>query len=104
MIYISHPYSGKPENKQKVEEIIKNLVISHPENTYISPIHCFGFMYELVDYQTGLEMCLRLLESCDKMLVFGDWQSSRGCNAEILHAGFNFIEYEIIGNKEDDQK
>jgi cell division FtsZ-interacting protein ZapD len=100
MIYISHPYGGKEENKLKVEEVIKKLVVENPSETYISPIHCFGFMYELVDYQSGLEMCLRLLESCDKMLVFGDWQNSRGCNAEILHAGFNHIQYEIVDKLE----
>lgn len=95
LIYISHPYGGLKENKLSVEGIIKNLAVKHPENTYISPIHCFGFMYDLVNYETGLEMCLRLLDKCEKMLVFGDWKSSRGCTAEVLYAENNFIPYEI---------
>mgnify|MGYP003815896033 FL=1 len=95
MIYISHPYGNQPENKQKVEEIIRELVLSHPEHTYISPIHCFGFMYHDFDYETGLEMCLNLLEKCDKMLVFGDWKSSRGCTAEVLYCEMHMIPYEI---------
>lgn len=99
MIYISHPYGNQPENKQKVEEIIRELVLSHPEHTYISPIHCFGFMYHDFDYETGLEMCLNLLEKCDKMLVFGDWKSSRGCTAEVLFAENHMIPYEIVKNR-----
>lgn len=95
MIYISHPYGNQPENKKKVEEIIRGLALSHSENTYISPIHCFGFMYHDFDYETGLEMCLNLLEKCDKMYVFGDWENSRGCTAEVLFAEMHMIPYEI---------
>lgn len=96
MIYISHPYGGQDENRQKVENIIRTLALSHPENTYVSPIHCFGFLYDLVDYEQGLEMCLNLLEKCDKMLVFGDWKNSRGCKAEVLFAEMHMIPYEIM--------
>lgn len=96
LIYISHPYGGQAENKKKVEEIIRGLATSHPEHTYISPIHCFGFMYHDFDYETGLEMCLNLLKACDKMCVFGDWKNSRGCTAEVLFAEMHMIPYEII--------
>ncbi len=96
MIYISHPYGGKEENKLKVEAIIKELAVNHPDNTYISPIHTFGFMYDSVDYETGLQMCLNLLETCDKMLVFGDWKQSRGCTAEVLYAEMHFIPFDIL--------
>lgn len=95
LIYISHPYGGKQENKQKVEEIINKLVQTNPENTYISPIHCFGFMYDAISYEQGLEMCLNLLERCDKMMVFGNWKNSRGCTAEVLFAEMHMIPYEI---------
>jgi len=97
LIYISHPYGNNPENIKKVEEIIHRLVKEHPENTYISPIHCFGFMYNSVSYEAGLEMCLNLLDRCEKMMVFGNWQDSRGCNAEILHASYNHTCFEIVG-------
>jgi hypothetical protein len=97
IIYVSHPYGGIEENKQKVEAIVRSLAKENPQHIYISPIHCFGFMYTDTDYETGLDMCLKLLDKCDKMLVFGDWKSSRGCNAEILYADVNFIPYEIMG-------
>jgi hypothetical protein len=96
LIYISHPYGGQEENKQEVEKIIRRLTLLYPEHTYVSPIHCFGFMYDLVQYETGLDMCLELLSKCDKMLVFSDWKSSRGCTAEVLFAEMHMIPYEIM--------
>jgi hypothetical protein len=98
MIYISHPYSGKEENKLKIEAIVRELVAKNPGVTYISPVHAFGYLYNDVDYEAGLEMCLRLLDVCNKMLVFGDWKKSRGCTAEVLYCQQNFIPYEIAGD------
>ena len=86
MIYVSHPFSGKYENKLKVEKIILDLRDKHPEFTYVSPIHCFSFMYDKYDYNTGIIMCLDLLVACDAMYVYGDYQNSRGCMIEISHA------------------
>ena len=78
MIYISHPYGGKEENKLKIEAIVRKLVKENPGVTYISPVHAFGYLYNDVDYETGLEYCLNLLDVSDRMLVFGDWKYSRG--------------------------
>lgn len=95
-IYVSHPYDGKEENRQKVEKIIQRLIEIYPHDTFISPIHAFGFLYDKVDYETGLEWCLDLLEGCDKMYVFGDWKKSRGCQAEVQFCDNNFIDYKIM--------
>lgn len=100
LVYISHPYGGKEENKQKVEEIVSNLVKQNSGITYISPIHALDYLYHDVSYEAGLEMCLNLLEKCDKMLVFGDWKNSRGCTAEVLFAEMHVISYEIVNDKE----
>lgn len=94
-IYVSHPFGGKHENILEVENIIKELVKLNPDYTYISPIHTFGYLYDAVDYETGLQWCLELLDICDKMLVFGDWKQSRGCTAEVLYAEMHMIPYEI---------
>lgn len=98
MIYVSHPFGGKEENKQKVEEIVRGLVKQNPGTTYISPIHAIGYLYSDVSYEQGMEYCLNLLDKCDKMLVFGDHASSRGCTAEILYCQEFFIPYEIVGD------
>lgn len=97
MIYISHPFGGLKENVLKVEKIIESLVEEYPDETFVSPIHCFGFMYDTVDYDKGLDMCLELLSKCDKMLVFGDWCTSTGCMTEITYANIRNIPYEMIG-------
>lgn len=96
LIYISHPYSAKEENKLKVESIVRKLAKEHPEHTYISPIHTFGFTYNDFDYETGLNMCLELLRRCDMMYVFGDYQNSKGCKEEIKFCEDNGIEYKIF--------
>lgn len=95
LIYISHPFGNKPENMDKVEKIIHGLINDNPQNTYISPIHCFSFAYTSYPYEQGLDMCLNLLARCDKMYVFGDWKNSRGCTAEVLYAEMHMIPYEI---------
>ena len=86
LIYVSHPYGGKEENKLAVEKIVLELSKQNPNNTYISPIHCFGFMYHDVSYEHGMNMCLALLDMCDEMIVCGDWANSKGCMMEINHA------------------
>lgn len=98
LIYVSHPFSNIQENKQKVEDIVRKLAKKHLENIFISPVHCFGFMYNDFDYDTGLNMCLELLKRCDIMYVYGDWENSKGCKAEIKFCEENGIPYKIIND------
>lgn len=96
VIYISHPYGGKEENKKKVEEIIKQLLIDEPHNLYVSPIHAFDFLYDHVPYDDGLFMCLKLLNLCDKMYVYGeDYKQSVGVRGEIGFCDLYNKPYEI---------
>jgi hypothetical protein len=98
MIYISHPYGGKEENKAKIEDIIKRLSDRYNGEVFISPVHSFGFMYDCFEYERGLQMCLDLLDRCDSMLVFGDWEHSRGCKAEVKYAKECGIPYQIVND------
>jgi hypothetical protein len=91
LIYCSHKFGGSLENAKAAELKIKRLQLADPSNTYISPIHAFGFMYNDVPYETGLEMCLDLLSKCDKMVVLSDL--SRGVKAEIKYCIDNAIPY-----------
>ena len=52
-----------------------------------------GYLYDKVDYLHGLGMCLELLKVCDKMLVYGDWEHSTGCKAEIDYCKTHGIPY-----------
>lgn len=103
LIYISHPSSGLESNTRKVEDIIRNLYKNkefRDKYCVISPIHNFGFMYndEWLSYDDGLNLCLDLLDSCDIMLVFGDYTNSKGCTREIEYCKENEINTIIVGN------
>ena len=79
-----------------VEDLIKKLVNEYPDYLFVSPIHSFSFLYNSVDYTTGLNMCLWLLKQCDEMWVFGDYQESVGCMSEIAYCQNHSIPYKII--------
>ena len=96
VVYVSHPSGGLPENTEKVGNIIKRLHKLYPDILFVSPIHCFGYMYDDVDYKTGLEYCLWLLDKCDEVWVFGDWKNSTGCTCEIAYCQNNGIPWKII--------
>ena len=93
LIYCSHKFGGNMENAKDAELKIKKLQLADAKNTYISPIHAFGFMYNTVSYEDGLKLCLDLLSKCDKMIVLSEL--SRGVNAEIDYCVDNDIPVEL---------
>ena len=95
-VYISHEYGGKWRNKRKIGKLIKTLVYLHPDKIFVSPVHCFGFLYKKVSYERGMEMCLELLDRCDEMWVFG--KHSKGVKLEIEHCEDGDIKYHIYGD------
>lgn len=84
LIYCSHKYGGDPENAHKAEEIIKSLQKHFLEDTFVSPIHAFGFMYNELSYDDGMKLCLDLLDKCDTLLVLSE--ESEGVRREIKYA------------------
>ena len=72
VIYVAAPYGGNENNKQRVEEILKDLVQLYPEYCFVSPIHTFGFLYDDLSYEEGMEHCLTLLDLCSEIWIFGD--------------------------------
>lgn len=98
MIYISHPYGGKASNLTEIESLIKNYQREYPTYIFISPCHCFGFLYNDIPYDTGIKMCLSLLNKCDEMWVCGkDIRKSTGCMAEIRYCTEHKIPLKIKG-------
>lgn len=93
LIYCSHKFGGKLENAKAAERKIKRLQLADPSNTYISPIHAFGFLYDTVSYEDGIEMCLDLLAKCDKMVVLSEL--SKGVSREISYCMDNNIPVEF---------
>jgi len=82
IVYLSHIYQGKQSNADEVAMIMLKLIKRYPNLNFFSPIHNFPF-YEDIDYKTGLQKCINFLPYCQSMLVIGDWQESKGCQAEI---------------------
>jgi hypothetical protein len=77
LIYVAHPYGGDRKNKNKVQRIIEDLVNEYPQYCFVSPIHCFGFMYDLMDYEEGMHHCFSLLDQCTEIWIYGDSQGTR---------------------------
>ena len=83
VIYVAHPFQGKPENVQKVEEIIIDLVRLYPDYVFYSPLHATGFYYFEKSYEEGMKDCIAVLNRCDELWLCPGWEESRGCNIEF---------------------
>ena len=81
VVYVCHEF-GVKENAEKVARLIELFVNVYPNICFMSLIHTFGYLYDSVDYDTGIEYCLTLLDMCDEMWTFGSKSMSRGCMIE----------------------
>ena len=94
MCYICHPLRGIPpyteeqvqQNIRKITAICQKLA-ANTDIVPISPIHTFGYLDPLkYDPEKGMRNCLALLDLCNELWVYGDWQTSEGCMMEIKYA------------------
>ena len=99
-MYISHDFCGDNKNKRRIKDIVKVLTQIYPDKVFISPIHAFGFLYEDLykntEYQQLLDMCLKLLNACDYMIVCDDYKNSISIKTEIDFCASHNISYECI--------
>lgn len=93
VIYISHPFGGFKKNKYNIEQIIVRLLKKYPNYMFISAVHAFGFLYDEVDYDTGMAYCLKLLDISDEMWLYGDYKDCKGCIIEVQYCIDNNILY-----------
>lgn len=101
-IYVSHKYGGDKNNLKEVEEIIRTQQKRHPNYMFISPLHMFGFLYNDMSYEDGLELCLYQLAECDEIWVTGEkWYDSTGVIKEIECANAHKIDILFVKNAED---
>ena len=84
LIYCSHKYGGKRENKAAAQRKIAELQAANKHHTYVSPIHAFGWGYKLFSYEDGIQFCLDLLERCDELYVLSE--PSKGVVMEVCRA------------------
>lgn len=99
LIYLSHPYGNKKENFDEISKIMEHLYNSDSffnEFCIISPVHNYGALYEVMEYDKGLQICIDLMEYVDITLIVGDWQSSKGCTKERKYCIENNVPYIIV--------
>ena len=88
MIYIAHPLRGDIEgNKKKVTEIMRDL--SSRKILTFSPLHAFDYIDPKGPQGRVLTDCIRVLEICTELWVYGDIESisnSTGVTAEVAYA------------------
>ena len=83
IIYVSHPFKDRLSNLRAIESIVLALRKEYPNYLFVSPSHTFSFEYTEMSHEEGLKYCFWMLSKCDECWVFGDWENSRGCRAEI---------------------
>ena len=91
-IYIAHPYNGltgspeeMAENMEHNAAVCRAVMKAFPGITPVSPLCAFSF-YSGEDQADILRCCFRLIEACDAVWVFGDWEKSEGTAREIVYA------------------
>ena len=96
-IFVSHPYAGKPENAQAINEICRKLVKLGVMP--ISPVNMFSFLDDSKpwDRELALKFCEELLTgySCE-IWFFGDWEKSEGCYKEYLTALLELVTIRVV--------
>jgi hypothetical protein len=101
-IYLSHPYQGKEENREKAAALAAfyravwdaegktDWVLVDPLS-YFEPLERDG-----VDDETILAMAVALMKDCDGVLFAPGWKKSRGCRYEhwkARHADGKRVKY-----------
>jgi len=83
-VYIAHPFRNDPQgNMKKVGMICTDIIRGHPDILPVSPLHNFAYLPPEEDV---IDHCIELLSNCDELWVFGDWEESAGCRAEVKYA------------------
>ena len=96
-IYVSHPLRNDKigealtatadRNRKEVSEICRKILTEEKDVLILSPINAFGFLSTTPEEDAlALDQCKALLELADELWVYGDWQNSKGCRAEIAYA------------------
>lgn len=90
-IYLSHPYGGKEENREKAAAIAKmyrEIWAAEGKTDWIliNPLEYLEPLSEGVPEWQMLKLAVNLLKSCDAVLFAPGWKHSRGCRLEHFAA------------------
>lgn len=86
LVYVAGRFQNEPRNQRKIERCIKELIKLDEDVIFFSPVTAFGFLYEVEDYEIGLNKCLQMLSLASAMVIVKDgYQESTGVKAEMQY-------------------
>jgi len=73
------------DNFNEINEICSNIASSHETVLPLSPAHMFSFLdiAKQEEYESALGYCLNLINDCDELWVFGNWETSERCKKVV---------------------
>lgn len=86
LIYVAHPYGGAQKNVTEAKELVKKFAAFTPQCFFITPLTAMLREYKEETYDRDMELCLKLLNRCDALILTGEWKTSQGCVLEYDHA------------------
>ena len=101
LIYVGHCFGGKAENIEKAKKITHDLQVKDLANCYICPLLTFSHLeYGEIGFDAEMELCLDILQNCDKLIVASDFSNSKGVQMEIDFANLVGMEVEWLEDTE----
>jgi hypothetical protein len=79
-VYLSSKITGDPDYKSKF--FAKELELKAQGYEVVNPAWLENIIGKGLDYDTYLKAATKLMLACDLVVMFGDWQSSKGCAIE----------------------
>lgn len=99
LIYVAHKHGGNLQNMERAKKITHDLQVNDLENSYVCPLLLFSHLrYGEIGYDDEMELCLDILQSCDKLIVASDL--SKGVCKEIDFANLVGMEVEFLEDTE----
>lgn len=90
-IYLSHPFNGREENREKAAAIAKfyrEVWAAEGKTDWIliDPLAYLAPLSDGIPEYTMIRLAVNLLKSCDAVLFADGWKHSRGCRLEHFAA------------------
>jgi hypothetical protein len=84
---------------ERAKQITHDLQVNDLDNSYICPLLLFSHLrYGEIGYDAEMELCLDILQNCDKLIVASDL--SKGVCSEIDFANLVGMEVEYLEDTE----
>ena len=91
--YVGHCFNGDKANIERARKITHDLQVKDLANCYICPLLAFSDLeYGEIGYNNELELCIDILQQCDKLIVASD--ISNGVQKEIDFA--KLVKMEVL--------